>query len=83
MNYYTVSIIGSGSEIDPFRPNIPDNISFVGQLNGIDYLIATPHDLSGWSQATYHMPRVALETICNARGLIYENVIEWNVGGNY
>lgn len=83
MNYYTLPTIGTGTSDDPFRPDIPGGTPFVGN-NNVDgtYLIATPVDLGiDTSKRTKQLPRQALEATANARGLQYNDVAKWLVGG--
>lgn len=83
MNYYTVSMIGDGSEANPFRPDIPIGTSFAGSdsTDGT-FLIATITDLgTDTINRTKQLPRQALEATANARGLLYNDVAKWFVGG--
>lgn len=81
LNYYTVPFIGTGTEDDPIRPDLPVGTPFAGSFNGSDFLIATTANLSGFGKAVQHMPLQALQTVCNARGLDINAVLTWNVGG--
>lgn len=79
MNHYTLPRIGSGTDADPYRPDVPAGISWVGNTNGTDYLIATPADLSETAQRKKQLPRQALENAANARGFAYDDVLKWSV----
>lgn len=83
MNYYTCPKIGSGTSTDPYRPDIPDGTSFVGNI-GSDggYLIATTVDLgSDTTTRIKQLPIQALQNTCNAKGLPFDDVYnKWSVG---
>jgi hypothetical protein len=76
VNYYIVSKIGTGTSEDPIRPDIPEGYSFVGtDCSDGDYLIFTSTELPG----KLSIPPQELETICNQKGINYEDVLKWKV----
>lgn len=83
MNYYTVARIGSGTDTDPYRPNVPTGISWVGNV-GSDggYLIATPSDLGAdTTTQVKQLPITALQNACQAKGIPFTYVYNiWYVG---
>lgn len=82
MNYYTCPKIGSGTESDPFRPDIPSGTTFVGNIGTDgDFLIATPADLPAKTGRIKQLPIQGLQNACNAKGLPFNDVYNiWNVG---
>jgi hypothetical protein len=84
MYHYTVNKIGTGTNDDPFRPDIPEGTPFVGNVGSDgEYLIATNVELSDTTKRKRQLPRQALENACNAKGLMYDDVAnKWFVGGN-
>jgi len=79
MQYYTLPLIGTGTEADPYRPDVPDGTSWVGNTDGTDCLIATPTDLPIAPGRTKQLPEQDLENACNARGIEYNDVLTWHV----
>lgn len=83
MNYYTVNKIGTGTNDDPFRPDVPSGTAYVGNVGSDDqYLIATTNDL-GTDTFTQvkQLPTQALQNACNAKGIPFTDVYSiWNVG---
>lgn len=75
MYYYSVSKIGSGTDSDPYRPNIPDGTDFVGNVSsdGTMYLIATSILISGYTTV------IDLQGTCTNFGLNYSDVQTWSV----
>ena len=83
MYCYTVNKIGTGTESDPFRPDIPEGTPFVGNVGSDgEYIIGCPVELSETTKRKKQLPRQALENACNAKGLTYDDVSKWSVGGN-
>jgi hypothetical protein len=84
MNYYTLPKIGTGTNDDPYRPDIPDGTSFVGIIGSDgDYLIATPVELPTKANRVKQLPFQALQNSCSAKGLPFDDVYnKWNVGGS-
>lgn len=82
MEYYTVKTIGSGTELDPFRPDLPEGTSFVGQEKDGEYLVAIVKVLPEQAGRKKQLPRQALEATAKAKGFTYDDVMKWNVGGN-
>lgn len=85
MYYYTVDKIGSGTDIDPFRPNIPDGTPFVGNVGSDgNYLIATTVDLGAdTTKRVKQLPYQALQNACSAKGIPFTDVYnKWFVGGS-
>lgn len=82
MYYYTVPVIGDGSEDNPFRPDLPEGTSFVGNIGSDgEYLVASPVDLADTTKRKKQLPRQALEATANAKGLKYDDVLMWFAGG--
>jgi hypothetical protein len=84
MNYYTLPKIGTGTDLDPIRPDIPDGTPFAGDI-GIDgdYLIATPNELPTKANRVKQLPYQALQNSCNAKGIPFNDVYsKWFVGGS-
>ncbi|MBO0959563.1 hypothetical protein J1P26_07425 [Neobacillus sp. MM2021_6] len=82
MFYYTVKTIGSGTESDPFRPDLPEGTAFVGQEKDGEYLVAVINELPEQAGRKKQLPRQALEATAKAKGLTYDDVMKWNVGGS-
>jgi hypothetical protein len=80
MFYYTVKTIGTGTENDPFRPDLPEGTAFVGYEKDGEYLVAIVKELPEQAGRKKQLPRQALEATANAKGLIYDDVMKWNVG---
>lgn len=75
-NYYTVSKIGVGTKEEPFRPDIPDGFSFVcTECSDGKYLVFTSTELPG----KLSIPPQELETICNEKGINYDDAMKWKV----
>jgi hypothetical protein len=82
MYYYTVNTIGDGTEDNPFRPDLPEGTSFVGNVGSDgEYLVALPLELSETTKMKRQLPRQALENVSLLKGLFYDDVAKWNVGG--
>ncbi len=84
MYYYTVNKIGDGTEENPFRPDLPEGVSFVGNIGSDgEYLVAVPVEITETTTRKKQLPRQALENACNKKGFPYDDVAnKWNVGGN-
>lgn len=85
MNYYTLPKIGTGTNDDPFRPDIPNGTPFVGNIGSDgNYLIATTVDLGAdTAQRVKQLPYQALQNACNAKGIPFDDVYsKWFVGGS-
>jgi hypothetical protein len=80
MFYYTVKRTGSGTELDPYRPDLPGGTDFVGQEKDGEYLINTNKELPEQAGRKKQLPRQALEATAKAKGLTYDEVMKWNVG---
>lgn len=73
MNYYILSKIGTGTDSDPFRPDIPDGVTYVcAETNEGNFLTLTPFDMP--------YPITDLQGACSYYGLNYSDVITWSVG---
>lgn len=47
-NYYKVGIIGDGTEDNPFRPDVPEDVEWVGNTDYNDgFLIKTSKNING------------------------------------
>jgi hypothetical protein len=82
MEYYTVKTIGSGTENDPFRPDLPEGTAFVGHEKDGEYLVAIMKALPEQAGRKKQLPRQALEATAKAKGLTYDEVMKWFVGDN-
>jgi hypothetical protein len=83
MYYYTVNKIGDGSHDNPFRPDLPEGTSFVGNMGSDgEYLVALPIELAETTKLKRQLPRQALENACVLKGLFYDDVTTWLVGGS-
>lgn len=84
MNYYTLPRIGTGTDADPYRPDIPNGTSFVGTIGSDgEYLIMTPVDLPVKANRIKQLPIQGLQNACNAKGIPFNDVYsKWFVGGN-
>lgn len=81
MRYYTVPRIGSGTDADPYRADVPAGVSWVGCESGTEYLIATPADLGAdTASRKRRLPEAALRAAAEAKGLRFEDVLTWRVG---
>lgn len=82
MYYYIVPRIGTGTNDDPYRPDVDAGTSFVGEV-GTDgnYIIATLTPQSNKTGRTQIPPIQALQDACNTRGINYSDVVnKWSVG---
>jgi hypothetical protein len=82
MYYYTVKTIGTGTDIDPFRPELPEGTTFAGYEKNGEFLVAISNDLPEQTGRKKQLPRQALEATANAKGLTYDMVMKWSVGGS-
>jgi hypothetical protein len=83
MYYYTVNKIGDGTELNPFRPDLPEGTPFVGNIGSDgEYLVALPLELAETVLMKRQLPRQALENACNAKGIKYDDTQKWFVGGS-
>ena len=80
MEYYTVKTIGSGTHDDPFRPDLPEGVDFVGYEKDGEYLVAIKKELPEQAGRKKQLPRQALEATAKAKGLTYNDVMSWFVG---
>jgi hypothetical protein len=80
MDYYTVKRIGSGTELDPYRPDLPEGTDFVGYEKDGEYIVATVKELPEQAGRKKQLPRQALEATAKAKGLTYDDVMSWFVG---
>jgi hypothetical protein len=80
MFYYTVKRIGSGTELDPYRPDLPEGVSFVGYERDGEYLVAVTKEMPEQVGRKKQLPRQALENAAHAKGIMYEDVAKWFVG---
>lgn len=81
MYYYIASQIGSGTDTDPYRPDLDAGSDYVGQL-GTDgnYIVATTVQQSVKTGRTEIPPIVSLQNACSARGINYSDVINiWSI----
>lgn len=84
MKYLTAPAIGSGTDADPIRPDLPDGTSFVGQHGPKSgtYIVAVPDGVTVAAKAG----RMALTTAraksdeIDARSLRASDVDTWRVG---
>jgi hypothetical protein len=82
MEYYTTPMIGDGTPENPFRPDLPEGTSFSGQVKDGEYLVVVPTVLAESTKRKKQLPRQALEATAKAKGLTYDDVMKWFVGGN-
>jgi hypothetical protein len=82
MYYYTVKTIGTGTDIDPFRPELPEGTNFAGYEKDGEFLVAISNVLPEQTGRKKQLPRQALEATANAKGLTYDMVMKWSVGGS-
>lgn len=75
MFYYTVNATGDGSELNPFRPDLPEGMAFVGQEKGGEYLVAVKEELPG-REALME----TLESVAEEKDITYDDVTTWYVG---
>lgn len=77
MLYYSVAKAGSGTIDDPFRPNLPSGVSWVGQDCGDGtFLVAMDAAVSGLTPLTDS----EVQNICTANGISFAEVTgKWNV----
>jgi hypothetical protein len=82
MYFYTVPKVGDGTELNPFRPDLPEGTPFVGNVGSDEeYLIALPIELVETTKMKRQLPRQALENACKAKGILYDDTQKWFVGG--
>lgn len=80
MNYYEVHQTGTGTEMDPYRPDLPNGINYVGNTDGTTFLIATQNKLPDGINNVKLLSVEELEDICNARSINFNNIInEWQI----
>ncbi len=83
LRYYTVPLIGTGTDEDPIRPDVPAGTSWVGNaISSRRYLIATPVDLPPQADRTKREKRTQLEETAKGAGWRHEDVESWQVGGS-
>lgn len=76
INYYTVSKIGTGTEEDSYRPDIPDGFSFVGvDCQDGDYFVFTNTELPGKIPISHK----DLKSVCEAKGIKHSDILKWKV----
>lgn len=81
-NYYIAATLGTGTESDPIRPDVPAGVSWVGQP-GLDntYLIKTAESLPVGHSALEVLPTQPLAEVCETRGLNLNDVLnKWRAG---
>lgn len=81
MYYYVVPQIGTGTNDDPYRPDVDIGSNFVGQI-GTDgnYIVATLTLQSAKTGRTQLFPVQALQNACDARGINCNDVMNtWSV----
>lgn len=74
MQYYTVPLIGTGTDEDPYRPDVPEGVSWVGQTDGKDFFIITTKELPDAPGRVKQLPWQAVENATKARGLKFNDV---------
>lgn len=76
MYYYAVAKIGSGTQDDYFRPNVPNGTRYVANesTDGTMFLVATSTEIAGYT------PVVDLQGTCATLGISYSDVLTWAVG---
>lgn len=77
-HYYIVPRVGTGTDDDPYRPDVPDGTSWVGLANGVNhsYLIAAADTIDGLTELT----ETNVREQCAARGLLVNDVLNvWRV----
>lgn len=77
MVYYNVAKIGTGTSDDPFRPDVPDGVSWVGcDCEDGSFLIGTEAAIYGLTPMTDS----ELQNHCHMNGLSYSDIInKWFV----
>lgn len=76
MVYYNVPKIGTGEHGDSFRPDVPEDVSWVGCDCGDMFLIGTEMAISGLTPLTDS----ELQNYCSVEGVSYADVInKWFV----
>ena len=80
----TVPVIGTGTQDDPYRPDIPEGTSFVGHcdLGTGTYLIAIAKNATVSAKAgrTELSSKKQKSEAINARGLRVEDIDTWKIG---
>lgn len=78
MYFYKVSIMGHGTETEPYRPNIEEFISFVWSdkqcKDCLTCIMISDVFIEGLETIK------DLELACLSRGLIYGDLLKWSVG---
>lgn len=76
MYYYITPQIGSGTDLDPYQPDLDAGSDFVCQL-GTDgnYIVATTVQQSVKAGRTEIPPITSLQNACSSRGIDYSDVI--------
>lgn len=84
VKYLTVASLGDGSQADPYRPDLPDGVAFVGQRDSDTgtYLVAVPDVATVPAKAgrTNLTTARARTTAYTAHGLKASDVDRWRVG---
>lgn len=79
MYYYVLPKIGTGTNDDPYRPDVPVGISFVGnEIRDGVFLVGTPVKLTGKSVIT----QAQIENYCYNNRIKTSDVLnKWFAGG--
>jgi hypothetical protein len=73
-------MLGSGTEEDPYRADVPENVNWVGQPGGDGtFLIATPKELPPKAGRVQRFKVANLKAAAEERKLKYEHVEGWYV----
>lgn len=76
MLYYSVAKVGTGTSDDPFRPDVPDGVSWVGGDCGDMFIIGTDVAISVLTPLTDS----ELQSHCANNGIVYDDVVgKWYV----
>ncbi|MEH7093927.1 hypothetical protein [Neobacillus vireti] len=78
--FYLVSTIGSGKKLDPYRPNIPDGVEYVGAEKNGKYIILTDTLMQDDKKSGIFNVTDKVNDYLANQGLTQEDITKWFVG---
>ena len=81
MFWYMVKRIGTGTEDNPYRPDLPDGTSWLGQRKGANYIIVTSTEILDGNGRERVMP-AQIENALRGFDITREEVLQrWQLHG--
>ncbi len=80
MKYYVCPQIGSGTQDDPYRADVPKGVGWVGKPGNGAFLIVTHQELPTATGRQQRFKTADLKAAAQERNLRYEEVEKWHVG---